>query len=365
MKIAYFTLGDTTHDNLFVTSLLKTEHQVGIFGFVGWSGKWLEWVLPKKNNTFIENLFRMRRQVHNVQKTINEFKPDVVHAGPLQGSALRVALSGSRPLVALSWGSDLMLEAERNWAMRWITRYILARTDVLCGDSKCIHDKAKKFGFKGPYYQFPWGVDLEFFTPGVFTELRERLNWNENTIFVSVRSHEELYDVDSIVKAFVLAEKDRPDIRLLIYGGGSRTKILRDFLKDAGILHKAYFGGRVDVERIREAYRSADLYISATHSDGASVSLLEAMACGLPPLVSDIPGNGEWVKAGENGWLFKTGNAEDLARHMIQFDKDSAVVKEMQLRNRAIVEERADWNRNFPLLVQAYEKAIELHEAKA
>lgn len=365
MKIMYFSLGDTTHDIHFVSALGKTEHEVSLFGFEGWSGKWLEWILRSKFNSFIENMFRLPSQVREFKKLIADIAPDVVHAGPLHGSAFRVALSGFHPLVTLSWGSDLMLEAERNLATRWITRYTLAHTDVLCGDSKCIHEKAKRFGYKGPYFQFPWGVDLEAFSPGVFKDLRERLGWNDNTIFLSIRSLEPLYDVDCIVNAFILAEKKRPDIRLLVYGSGSRLTALRDALKSAGILHKTYFGGRVNDERMIEAYHTADLYLSATHSDGASVSLMEALACGLPALVSDIPGNAEWIVPGENGWMFKTGNPEDLARYMVKFDKDSPEVKKMRQQNRILAEERADWSKNFPVLLQAYEKAVELHREKA
>ena len=55
-------------------------------------------------------------------------------------------------------------------------------------------------------------------------------------------------------------------------------------------------------------YRAADLYLSASHSDGSSVSLMEALGCGLPVLVSDIPGNREWVTDGEQGWLFPDGD---------------------------------------------------------
>jgi L-malate glycosyltransferase len=365
MKIMYFSLGDTTHDIQFVSTLQKTGHEISLCGFEGWSGKWLEWILSSKYNSFIENMVRLPRQVRNFKKSIAENAPDVIHAGPLHGSAFRVALSGFHPLVTLSWGSDLMLEADRNLATRWITRYTLAHTDVLCGDSKCIHEKAEKFGYRGPYFQFPWGVDLKVFSPGVFTELRERLGWQNNAIFLSVRSFENLYDVDCIVNAFILAEKERPDIRLLIYGSGSRLTTLRDSLKSAGILHKTYFGGRVNDERMIEAYHSADLYLAATHSDGASVSLMEALACGLPALVSDIPGNAEWIEHGVNGWRFKTGNAEDLARYMVKFDKDSPEVKKMRQQNRKLAEERADWSKNFPVLLQAYEKAIEIHREKA
>lgn len=365
MKIAYFSLGETRHDTLFVTSLRKTEHPTGMFSFRGWSGKWLEWVLPKKQNTFIENMFRMPQQVRNLKSMVNAFAPDVVHAGPLHGTAFRLALGGVRPLVVLSWGSDLMQEAGRNLATKWITRFTLSRTDVLCGDSDCLYEKAKEFGYKGPYFKFPWGVDLETFSSGSFKDLRERLGWQENPILVSVRSHESLYNVDCIIKAFILAEKERPELRLLIYGGGTRTQILRDALKGAGILHKVYFGGQAPEERIIEAYRSADLYVAATNSDGASVSLMEGMACGLPALVSDIPGNREWIEPGKNGWLFKSDSAEDMAQYLVKFDRDSEEVKQMRLRNRAVAEERADWNKNFPVLLQAYEKAIALRRGQA
>jgi glycosyltransferase involved in cell wall biosynthesis len=61
----------------------------------------------------------------------------------------------------------------------------------------------------------------------------------------------------------------------------------------------------------------ADLYISPSHVDGSSVSLMEALACGLPALVSDIPANQEWVSEGVNGWLFPDGNADILAEKIL------------------------------------------------
>jgi glycosyltransferase involved in cell wall biosynthesis len=55
------------------------------------------------------------------------------------------------------------------------------------------------------------------------------------------------------------------------------------------------------------------VYISASHSDGTSISLLEAFATGTPVIVPDIPGNREWVTPGENGWLFPDGDVQALA----------------------------------------------------
>ena len=65
-------------------------------------------------------------------------------------------------------------------------------------------------------------------------------------------------------------------------------------------------------------YRSADLYLSASHSDGSSVSLMEALACGRPVLVSDIPGNREWIENSPAGWLFPDGDDAALAEGILK-----------------------------------------------
>ncbi len=100
----------------------------------------------------------------------------------------------------------------------------------------------------------------------------------------------------------------------------------------------------------------ADLYISPSHVDGSSVSLMEALACGLPVLVSDIPANREWITDGANGWLFPDGDADALAAKIIsvmQRRGQSAIRKAA----RKTAEDRADWSRNFAVLLEAYQRA--------
>jgi glycosyltransferase involved in cell wall biosynthesis len=106
-----------------------------------------------------------------------------------------------------------------------------------------------------------------------------------------------------------------------------------------------------------DCYHTADIYISASHSDGSSVSLLEAMACGLPALVSDIPGNREWVKPGGNGWWFADGDADRLASALAQAATSSDLAA-LGSRGRSIAEQRADWSRNAKMIHQAYRLAI-------
>jgi glycosyltransferase involved in cell wall biosynthesis len=117
------------------------------------------------------------------------------------------------------------------------------------------------------------------------------------------------------------------------------------------------FPGQVSYDELPGYYRSADLYLSASHSDGTSISLLEAMACGKPALVSDIPGNREWVTAGENGWWFPDGSAEALAEAIIEAAELRSQLPGMGRAARCTAEQRADWEKNFPELLRAYRLA--------
>ncbi len=123
--------------------------------------------------------------------------------------------------------------------------------------------------------------------------------------------------MDVLAKAFVKVANQREDVSLLLLSGGSQANVIRQILMNGGVLDRVQFGGQVSQRDLPRWYHMADLYISPSHVDGSSVSLMEALACGLPALVSDIPANQEWVNEGVNGWLFPDGNADILAEKIL------------------------------------------------
>lgn len=107
------------------------------------------------------------------------------------------------------------------------------------------------------------------------------------------------------------------------------------------------------------AYLNAsDLYVSSSLSDGTSLSLLEAMACGLPVVVTDVPAILEWVADGENGLVVPRQSIEELAEAIVHLLENEDLAIEMGNKNLVIAKERADWNKNFQKLVQIYEKLL-------
>ena len=124
-------------------------------------------------------------------------------------------------------------------------------------------------------------------------------------------------------------------------------------------MDQVHLPGQVPQAKLPDFYRAADLYISTSHSDGTSISLLEALASGLPVLLSDIPGNKEWVRQpGEVGWLFRDGDVDSLTNGILQAVENWAQLPMMGRAARQLAEVRGDWTKNFPNLFKAYDIAI-------
>ena len=107
-----------------------------------------------------------------------------------------------------------------------------------------------------------------------------------------------------------------------------------------------------------EYYNASDIYVSTSLSDGTSVAMLEAMACGLPVVVSDVPSNYEWIDNGINGYIITRKDSSVLAERIIKLLNNENLQQEMGQRNLQIAKERADWEKNFDILEGIYQNLV-------
>ena len=374
MRIIYFSKNYTPHDYRFLSSLSKTKHEVFFLQLEATNRQTEDRPVPKNVQQILwaggQREFRWRdvpRLTFDLRRLTKEIKPDLIHAGPIQNCAFLAALSGFRPILAMSWGYDLVTEAESSWWMRQVTYYVLRNSAFFTSDANITREKAIAFGMNPEKTViFPWGVDLKLFAPK--TKLhpeRSRRNSprstkqstrNTLTLFCS-RTWESIYGVDVLAKAFVKVAASHPNVNLILLGGGSQGAHIRQILMKGGALDRVHFGGQVRQNDLPRWYHMADIYISPSHVDGSSVSLMEALACGLPCLVSDIAGNKEWIENGVNGWLFRDGDADDLAGKILSAIKIRRSFKKIGEAARKTAEKKADWKKNFGKLLEAYEKA--------
>ncbi len=376
MKILYFSRDYTTHDRRFLTELAKTEHQVYYLRLeqrghalenqplpeAVQAVKWAGGRHPARVIQYPQLLASLRQVVRKVQ-------PDLIQAGPIQSCALLAVMSGFHPLVSTSWGSDLLLDADRNDWTRWATRFVMNHSDSLIGDCDPVRQKAVEYGMDNErIVTFPWGIDLNHFQPCQFPP-----EGNHAFTLLSTRSWEPVYGVEVIGRAFAKATRlvkrdaslgSQIDLRLIMLGNGSQAGRLREIFTQEGILNAVNFPGQISQSELPKLYCQADLYLAASYSDGTSISLLEAMACGKPVLVSDIPGNREWVTPEKNGWLFPAGDEDALARGILAAVQQRKRLLEMGQAARSLAEQRADWQENFKCLLDAYQVAVHHHKRK-
>lgn len=372
MRVLFFSRDYTPHDYRFLTSLAESGHRVFFLRLEHRGIQMENRSLPSQIDQLVwrgGNLPARWRDYpilsYDFKGIINKIKPDIVHAGPIQSAAFLSALAGFKPLVSMSWGSDLLKDADRNHWMKWVTRFTLNKTVVLLGDCQAVKEKAQRFGFLPErVVLFPWGIDLKCFFPhtgedmGNEKDLRKELHWQSNFVLLSLRSWEPIYGVDLVVQAFINAVKKNSALRLLLLGDGSQSSTIRRVLLENGVMDKVFFAGQISNQDLPFYYHAANLYISASHSDGSSVSLMESLASGLPVLVSDIPGNLEWITPGKEGWFFPDGNVMVMAEKILTAVKEFDKLVEMGSAARALAERRADWQENFKKLLQAYEMAV-------
>ena len=124
------------------------------------------------------------------------------------------------------------------------------------------------------------------------------------------------------------------------------------------------FTGYVPNEIMPQYLNASDIYISPSLSDGTSICLLEAMACRLPVVVTDVDANLEWVKNGYNGLVCLKRNPEELAEKILFLIKNEKSRKKMGEINYNIAKEKADWKKNFSKLEEIYLKLSKMNLKK-
>ena len=135
---------------------------------------------------------------------------------------------------------------------------------------------------------------------------------------------------------------------IMVWDGG----VLRDRIQK---ICDSFSGERFDVPRLLAA---ADLALLTSRSEGLSNTILEAMACGLPVLATDVGGNAELVNDGETGYLLPVHEADPIAARVTKLLQDIPLAEKMGRRGREILEERYSLESLVERAGRYYERVI-------
>ncbi len=296
--------------------------------------------------------------VSPLKKEMAKLGPDLINAHFVPNYGFIAALAGARPLAITTWGSDVLLSPHKSFLHRRRATYSLSKAGLVLADSKISALEVLYLGVnKSKLLTRPMGVERVFVQEG---ERKILSGTKENLTILSCRRLEKLYNVETLIRALARL-KERPGWRAVILGTGSQRWKLERLAKRRGVANRISFLGELSAADYRKVMLEADIYVSTALSDSTSVSLLEAMAAKLACVVTEIPGNIEWITVMENGLTFAPKNDEMLGFLLGKLLDDSEL--RMRFGERAFerVAARTVWEENMADVEQAFLKLAGKH----
>ncbi|MCK5775446.1 MAG: glycosyltransferase [Bacteroidales bacterium] len=282
-------------------------------------------------------------KLQQLQKIINRTKPHYVNAHYISSHGLLVALAkvGSKhkfKFIASAWGTDVLVFPWKNKVFFQVMKFILSKADWITSDSEYMSSVIKKIKHK-EVLTFTFGLDS--------LPTYEQTKYDEN-LFFSNRGLSPNYNIDWVLNVFANIYKNEPQSRLIVSNDGEEKESLIKQCQELGLEKAVEFVGFLKEQEQIKIYTKACGYFSLPSSDSTSVSLLEAMAYGCIPILSDIPANREWVNDGENGLIIK----QDISYEKLKALKNNR--KQIAENNRKTIAEKAI----FPDLIGEFVQKI-------
>ena len=322
--------------------------------------------LPNPNGYRIPGYWSYRVFMNSlkVNKIIKNEKPDIVHVHQLS-NYLSIHID-FHPLVINAWGSEVYRMVRGGIDEKFI-RINLKKADFVLGTTKEMIDTLNR-EFNVPFEKmdyFMWGLDTKLFRPRENKEsLKKELSLPEDKIiFISPRGLSVLYRNNIIVEAFARALKRRDDIFLVILGYNTNEKIKEEvisIIKERGISESVkIIPSKLDPAQLAIYFSTSDFYIGIPSSDQLSSALLESMASGCVPIVSNLKAYEEVIEDKRNGFVMHSDDPEELSEIIIEAAEMNHKLKDWRIKNRKFVEDNYEWDNLASKMIKIYTDLIE------
>jgi glycosyltransferase involved in cell wall biosynthesis len=348
------------HTEKWALGLAQRGIEVGIFSLNKTEYNWMA------NEPKVKVLFELKERhvangigskityftyVPKLKKVIAEFKPDVVHAHYASSYGLLGSLCKFHPFVLSAWGTDVMKFPQESFMNKKIIRFNLKCADAVCATSdtinKCIQDI-----FPRKVHVIPFGIDFEVFKPS------DKFKSKDMFVVGAIKSLEKVYNIDVLVKAFALLHSRHSNTKLLIVGDGTEKKNLTALAKQLQLGDSVEFAGRVPSKETPDHFNRLNCLVNISQRESFGVSVIEAMACKVPVVVSDTGGLKEVVNNGVTGICVEPGNVEQTSKAIEKIMEDKDFTHTMIEKGYESVKERFSWNDNLTSQIKVYESLI-------
>lgn len=277
---------------------------------------------------------------------------DVVHLMANSGWSWQLFAA---PVIWIGWlrGTPVIVnyrggEADTYLArsVRWV-RPSLARAAGLVVPSGFLQEVFARYDIEAAI--IPNIIDLETFSPPIKDAPDDMF-----TLAIT-RNLEPIYGLDVAIEALAIARREEPEIRMIIAGSGPERDALQALVTSLGLEGAVEFCGRLSREEVVELYHRADAALNPTRVDNMPNSVLEALACGLPVISTDVGGVPFIVRDGDTAVLVPPNDPTKMAAAIVRVAQDHSLRSSLSAAGQREVAQYA-WENVRPQWLSLYQR---------
>jgi N-acetyl-alpha-D-glucosaminyl L-malate synthase BshA len=264
---------------------------------------------------------------------LKKIKPDIVHC-----QAIQMGVPGflfkkfyKKPYIVWCHGFDVYFP----WKFKKIiSNPVLNSADAIVALTSNMKDELNKT-CKKDILVLPNGIDLENFSGLSKQSLRDKFKINpDEKIIIFVGGLKPVKGIEYLIEAFWVINQKIPASKLFLVGEGIDRINLENAVKKNNLTGKVNFTGKIANREIPEYMALSDIFVLPSLSEGFGIVNLEAMACGLPIVATNVGGIPEVIKDGENGFIVEPKNPGQIAEKVLLLLEDEKLREKISNNNR-------------------------------
>ncbi len=288
-----------------------------------------------------------------VRAILRKDAPDLLQAHYATGYGNLSRLSRFHPIALHVWGSDVFQFPLRSRFNANLLQANLRAADLLTSTSHVMAEQAIRFAGNDKRVEVvPFGIDCEKFRPS-------RRSESKRLRFGTFKALAPIYGIDDLINAFAMAVRQgMPPAELIIGGSGTQSVLLKTLAASLQIESLVRFVGAVRYARVPAMLASLDVYVALSRMESFGVGALEASACALPVIATDVGGLPEVVEEAVTGFLVSAGDIEAAAARMVELGTNPALRKRMGHNGRQMVLRRYQWKESVDRMELLYRELV-------
>lgn len=294
-----------------------------------------------------------------IKKIVDKVKPDLIHAHFIAKYGFHLPGLCRCPTIVSAWGDDVLILPKKSRLIHHYTKKVLDGVDLIYAISRNIGSHiVDDFSIPASKVHYlPFGIDTDMFAPKSVSVSTE-----SPTIEVfSNRGFFPVYDNETLVKGFAIAYEKDCQLRLTLKGDGPLEEQVKNLVASLGLSDVITFRTKTDYTDVPDDYRRSHLFITTSLSDGTPVSILEAMASGLPCIATSVGGIPEWIEDRTTGILIPPGSPEAVAEAILTLAADPVLRSSIGITAREFVIRNGQWDTLMAQAEKDYQSLIETY----